>query len=124
VADGCEDDDGRKKGGASVLSLALTRRQQECLRFIGDVWMTSEQMPTHREICVGLGIRSHTAQHLVRPLVSKGALIIGPARRARGMRVSDQGWAVYWRLIEQVGEVSEASLSRSDSEVHHHAAVA
>jgi repressor LexA len=65
---------------------ALTDKQENILRFIGDFTRQNGGQPSYREIAEGCEITVGTVQHYVRALAKKGVLE-SPSYRARGLRL-------------------------------------
>ena len=66
---------------------ALTDKQENILRFIGDFTRRNGGQPSYREIAEGFQITVGTVQHYVRALAKKGVLE-APSYRARGLRLT------------------------------------
>lgn len=83
---------------------ALTDRQAQILRFIGNFIAEREMPPTAKEIAAGLGASTNTKslQPFTLPLVKKGFLTVTP-RIARGIKLTEKGkaWLTQRRREEE-----------------------
>lgn len=70
----------------------LTKRQDECLRYIAGFLMQHNYYPTQREIANAMGIRSNTAYAFTEPLKKKGYLEICRKIGRRNLRLTDQAY--------------------------------
>ena len=118
-------------------ALSLTRRMQDCHRFIVEYQRLHDGVgPSYREIAAGIGLKSTSNVHrLVGCLVDRGYVRRGPPGASRCLSVLRdkaneiaaehmahrfcQGWGLF-RIAEEAGQVFDGGITEEDV----HAAIA
>jgi SOS-response transcriptional repressor LexA len=112
-------------------ALSLTRRMQDCHRFIVEYQRLHDGVgPTYREIAAGIGSKSASGAHrLVDCLVSRGYVRRGPPGASRCLSVLRdraneiaaehmahrfcQGWGLF-RIAEEAGKIFDTGITEED----------
>ena len=69
---------------------ALTRKQKEILDFLLKSQDTFQHPPTLEELCTAMGLKSRGSMHHQIKALIDAQLIEAPARKQRGIRLSEQ----------------------------------